>query len=403
MASDTMPVSGITSPKHVNAAAMISFAWDKQAFTASNAMKATGLTRTTVIAQCDELVDRGWFVELDDARAAGEYTKGRPARRYELNARAGYVVGVDASAYAVTASVTDLRGTEISRRWRALSPGEERVHVADAVITDAMHSAHVHHDEVMCVAVGVPSPVNERGESPSPHGYWHAMNPGFSTYLGERFAHVIVENDATLGAVAEGQCGAGVGASSYVTFLLRHGIGTGVVIDGHPIRGVQGAAGELWMLGHIRGIGAGGIDDVMRDFATDLPMPESSALRGLRAITIEEVTAATLNGDSYAAQILQVTAEHLASICVAVGGILDVERIIFSGTNRPIAELVRQTSHAVENRWHPDFRAPSVVVSHLGDAGVTRGAVIHALAWIKNSFPRHIGTNAPGVHTRPKE
>ncbi|MCU1442685.1 MAG: hypothetical protein JWQ59_835 [Cryobacterium sp.] len=52
------------------------------AFTASDLMSTTGLTRSTVIGVCDELVRVGWLNELGDARAVGDYQKGRPARRY---------------------------------------------------------------------------------------------------------------------------------------------------------------------------------------------------------------------------------------------------------------------------------------------------------------------------------
>ena len=95
---------------------MLSYAWQVSVFTASDAMAATGFTRSTVISLCDELVDRGWLTELANARSAGDaYSKGRPARRYALRTDAAVIVGVDAGQNTITASVADLAGLELGR------------------------------------------------------------------------------------------------------------------------------------------------------------------------------------------------------------------------------------------------------------------------------------------------
>ena len=45
-------------------------------------MELTGLTRATVIAICEDLVDRGWVRELENGRSTAAYVTGRPARRF---------------------------------------------------------------------------------------------------------------------------------------------------------------------------------------------------------------------------------------------------------------------------------------------------------------------------------
>ena len=107
-------------PRRTSAETLLAHAFDAGAFTATEAIDATGLTRSTVLAACEELVRLGWLHELDDARAAGEYRIGRPARRYELDTAAGVVVGVDAGQHRVTAFVADLRGTVLGRAEGAL-------------------------------------------------------------------------------------------------------------------------------------------------------------------------------------------------------------------------------------------------------------------------------------------
>ena len=182
----------VFSQKRVNAAAVLAQAWDAEAFTATDAIAATGLTRSTVIALCDELVERGWLCELPNARAAGEeYRKGRPARRYALRADAGAVVGVDAGQHCVTATVADLRGRELARSHTAIDPdghgAAQRLTVTDATIDKALEDAGVQAEAVMCVAVGVPAPTDLDGNSPEGEfEFWSRMNPGFAAHLRER-------------------------------------------------------------------------------------------------------------------------------------------------------------------------------------------------------------------------
>ena len=59
--------------------------------TGTDLITATGLTRATVIALCDDLIARGWAIERESPRVGGQ--KGRPARRFEFNSAAGLCPG----------------------------------------------------------------------------------------------------------------------------------------------------------------------------------------------------------------------------------------------------------------------------------------------------------------------
>lgn len=71
--------------------------------------------------------------------------------------------------------------------------------------------------------------------------------------LKARFAHcfnvpVVVENDATASALGEYRFGAARNAAIALCLTLGTGVGGGVIIDGKPLRGIDGTAGEL---GHV--------------------------------------------------------------------------------------------------------------------------------------------------------
>ena len=58
-------ITAATSPqvlRQVNARRVLDYAWHVGAFTATDAMAASGLTRSTVIGVCDDLVQQGWLV-----------------------------------------------------------------------------------------------------------------------------------------------------------------------------------------------------------------------------------------------------------------------------------------------------------------------------------------------------
>jgi predicted transcriptional regulator len=110
-----MKESGAATPqllRRVNANAVLACLRTTGVATGTDLMEWTGLTRASVIAVCEDLIRRGWLAELDSPRSAGPH-KGRPARRFELNARAGFVLGIDIGAATTTAAVADLRGTVV--------------------------------------------------------------------------------------------------------------------------------------------------------------------------------------------------------------------------------------------------------------------------------------------------
>ncbi len=96
-----MPMDAVTatpSLRRHSLDAVLRHAWDVDAFTASDVIATVGVTRSTAIDVLDELTARRLLAEMPNARAVGEYSKGRPARRFAFQPGSGVVVGVDAVA-----------------------------------------------------------------------------------------------------------------------------------------------------------------------------------------------------------------------------------------------------------------------------------------------------------------
>lgn len=352
-----------------NAGAVLRAAWDAEAVTAADLMEATGLTRATVLSLCNELTRLGWLRELDDSRRAGQYSKGRPARRHTLDTRAGYIVGIDADRGHISTCVADLRGRvqgEIDRPLAGSgSSAQGRVRVVQEALQDACAAAGISPEEALVVTVGVPAPTDARGSSPpSKDLFWETMNPGYVSALAHEGRRVIVENDANLSAIAERDLGAGTGTSSFATLLAGDRFGAGLVVDGMLLRGSHGRAGELRLLDLVEGVGStDGLDAIARRWADQTA--------GVRADDEGEVAPA----------LVEALADRLARVCVILAGLLDVERIVLAGSVVTRPEVIERTSDALRNYAYTP--TPELVPSRLGAAGVRLGAVRRAMEAIR--------------------
>ncbi|MBD8540238.1 ROK family protein [Frigoribacterium sp. CFBP 8751] len=399
--------TGVSSPsllRRMNAAEVLRHAWSVDAVTASDLIALTGLTRSTVLGVCDDLIDHGWMVSLADARSTGEYRKGRPARRYALARSAGHVVGVDAGQHQLTAVVADLRGDVLARAVRRIDPcgsADDRRGIVSALVDDALASASLADDDVLAVTVGVPAPTDAEGRSPVEAGadFWELMNPDYVGLFALRGWAVVVENDANLAAVAEAAAasradrevggGAGAATASFVTLLAGERFGAGFVLDGALVRGNRGAAGEMRLLDLVDGVGsADGLGALLRDWARAArelgTVPASSPLRTIPLDELEApaVLAAADAGDATALRLVEKAAERFGRVCAVLSGMLDVDRIVVAGAVAPsIGLLLERTTPWLSRFTHR--AAPEVVASTLGDAVVTTGAVERALSHVR--------------------
>lgn len=383
------------APRTANVAAVLDHAWATQAFTATDVIEATGLSRSTAIALCDELIELGWLTELDDSRQAGaEYRKGRPARRYELHVDAGVVVGVDAGAHSITAVVTDLRGRELSRSHRPVDPAadaDDRIAAIDAAIDDALAAGG--HARPLCVAIGVPTPVDARGLAPDHDYFWQRMNPRIVERIRDRGCAVLVDNDANLATLAEGSIGAGLGIDSYITIVTGERLGAGYVVDGRLVRG-RGQAGELHLLGLVDGVGsARGIVALLRDWGREhresggLPEGSPLALLAVDQVDARAVFDAAEDGDAVALHLLERMADRIARMSAVLAGVLDVERIVFAGALvTSMTRLLELTAELLPTYMNAE--PPELVASTLGADIVAQGAVASAIDRVRRSALR---------------
>jgi len=369
---------------------VLDFAWDAGTFTATEAMRAASLTRSTAIEAIDTLIAAGVLQELPNARDAGEYRAGRPARRFRLRDDAGVVAALDAGDTHLTAAVSDLSGEVLLRRQIALSPAQsvdERRDTIVAHLRATLAEAGVARDDVLSLCVGVAAPVTLQGQSPPhPEGFWERTNPGLIDALGDEADVVEVKNDAQLAAAAEGTGGEAVGCRDYVALLAGERLGAGVVVDGHLLHGAHGGVGEMFAFDFIRDVdSAFGLGPTLERLAreaiakTETETTERSGLAAMDPAQVHgrDVLELAAGGDPLAIEITDAIGRVLARIVGVLGNMFDPERVIVCGA---IADGIQPVLDAAQRTLAAQIHlpAPTLLRSHLGGDVVIRGALARA-------------------------
>lgn len=378
--------------RRVSAGAVLDFMRASEAVTVTEVMEATGLTRATAISVCEDLMDRGWIRELENQRAFGGYQKGRPARRFELNERAGYVLGMDVGVSKATVVVSDLRGKTLGRSSQPFAeadiPAEERIAVIDRTAMMALHSVGASPDSVLAVCAGIAAPVDRNGEVLVTQHFWGLFDVGLKSALRDRRGWtVLLENDANLAALGDRWRGAAAGVDDVVVILASERLGSGVIDGGRLLHGRGGGAGELAFLDMVEGVGdTYGIAALARTWTADaLAGKAKTSLREFAAegVEAEQVFAAAADGDAVARAILERLADRMARVIGAVSTLINPELVVIGGAVAKSAGVLLEpiARHLKGYTVTP----PRVAVSPLGDSIVTVGAVRCALDYVEKN------------------
>ena len=384
------PSNHSSSPQgRASTAAALGYAWDAEAFRTDDAMKATGLTRSTTIHALDELIELGLIRELANNRADNSYRFGRPARRFEFRADAGVLVGVDAGRFSITTTVANLRGETLARSQHTLDSSDEaptrRRFALFETITDALNTGGLSMDDVVAITVGVPAPVDSHGRSPAhATGFWEMMNPRFQDYLKEVVPIVRVENDAALAAQAEALQGPLSHCPNFVALLAGRRLGAGVMLDGRVMHGAHGGVGELEFFNYVEGLeSATGfvdlVDQWIRSEIESGKIPDSHPLaytpnKDLNA----ELELPHLRIDDPAMRpIVERVGALLARSCEVFSCLYDPECVVVCGRiAEALGDAIAHARALLADRAH--LPMPQLIASTLGNDVISSGAVASA-------------------------
>lgn len=231
--------------KELNVTAVITAIREHQPISRVGIAELTGLSKSTVTAITQLLLDADLVRETGSGNSRG----GRRPTLLQLTPTARLAVGVKIAPEQVTAALISLTGQILNKEVEPLPDRvAEIVTTIDRLVRRVVNDAGFAFspDRLLGVGVGLPGIVDPAtGSSISSHFLrWHDVP--IKRLLEERLGlSVYPENDANCFALGEYWYGAGRGVSSLLGVTVGIGIGAGLILDGRIYRGPLFGAGEI--------------------------------------------------------------------------------------------------------------------------------------------------------------
>lgn len=250
----------------------------------------------------------------------------------------------------------------------------------EAVIDRICATAEAVRDEAR--ASGLPDPAGIGISSPGPLDPWRGVvlaTPNLVGWSGvpitERVEAALglpafLERDTNVAVMAEWRHGVAQGFDDVVYVTVSTGLGGGIVLNGKPLIGTDGTAGEIGHLtveldgplcgdgmpGHAEAIGSG--TAIAREGRALLERGESPGLAALTsdpaAVDAELVARAAESGDAACQAILSRAWEAIGAMCAGLVNVLNPEVIVLGGSiarNRP--DLIGAVRDGIRRRAFP--------------------------------------------------
>src|SRR3954462_4498793 len=155
------------------------------------------------------------------------------------------VIGVDLGGTKLLAGTVDADLRVHHRAYRLA----RRDAVVETIVEAVDEAREATSREIRAVGVGVPCLIEPASGIAMACNHFAIVDVPLRDVLAERLGlPVVVDNDANAALVAEWRHGAAREARNAVLVTIGTGIGGGVLVDGHILRGASGAGAEL---GHI--------------------------------------------------------------------------------------------------------------------------------------------------------
>lgn len=159
-----------------------------------------------------------------------------------------FTIGIDLGGTNIVSAVVDEKYNILAKAKTPTAMPRSAEEIFDdiaRVSKEAMAEAGLTIADIDSVGLGTPGTVNAEGVIE------YANNLGFDhiparQMLIDRLGceKVFIANDANCAALGEAYAGCGNGAKNFVAVTLGTGVGSGVIVDGKIVTGVNGAGGE---------------------------------------------------------------------------------------------------------------------------------------------------------------
>lgn len=312
-----------------------------------------------------------------------------------------YTVGIDIGGTNTVIGIVDRQGHIVGTRSIKTAAYTDIHDYVDTVCThiEALATEHGGKDAIQGIGIGAPNANYYTGTIEKAANLpWKGIVPLCDLFTARIGLPTHVTNDAKAAAMGEMTYGAARGMKDFIMITLGTGVGSGIVVNGKPLYGHDGFAGEL---GHTivrrtggRPCGCGrsgcletycsatGVARTAREMLSQSEEP--SLLRHIDAekITSKDVYDAAEQGDAVAKRIFQFTGTLLGEAIADFIAFSSPEAIVlFGGLAKSGHYIFDPLQAAIDANVMPIFRGKAkLLMSQLKDAEVAvLGAA--ALGW----------------------
>lgn len=354
--------------------------------------RVTGLSKQTMSEVIRVLTERGWVRE--SGMISGGV--GRSAVRYEVDATAGYVLGVDLGSSTIRATLASISGAIVQQDEVAADPagGMRLIEQIGALKATTLAAAGVSPEKLLQATVAIPGVMDPRTGrlSLAPNLDDMGTIDVASSVRQVLQCKVSFENDVNAGAIGEHWRNRQPDDGVYGFISIGTGVGLGILVDGKLLRGASLAAGEVGYLplgsdpfaplsverGALENaLGAAGIS------------ARYHMAGGPAGTSVREIFDRYTEGQRAAIVAIEETARLAALLVATVTAVIDPAKIVIGGNigGRPeLVELIRRILPTCTR--HPVPIEPG----RLGTHATVVGAAAIALGELHNSLfsPREL-------------
>ena len=353
--------------------------------------KQTGLSKQTISEIVRGLEQEGWIQET--GRTSGHV--GRTAVTYELVNDAAYIVAVDLGGTKVRVALTDL-ACRIFAEETASTDSRGGKLLVDEIVALAFQAAarqRIARKKIRLAVIGVPGVPDQRTGrvllAPNIGGFDQMdVVAAFARAFGFR---VLVENDVNLAVLGENWMGKGQGVDNLAYVALGTGIGCGIMLDGHLVRGATNAAGEMGFLPigadayQMESLRVGAFE---RAVAAHAIIDRYAASTGKR-VSVPAIFGKAEAGEAAALSVLDGIARYLAQGIAALAAIVNPEKVILGGSIGLRPEILSRVQTLLPRCFPYEL---TVEASELGTRATIIGAAAIGLSQLHHTL---FGVDAP--------
>ena len=287
--------------------------------------RVTNLTRTTVSELVNELLDEG----LVEETGKGESIGGKSPILLSVVADSRYLIGLNLAQDKFTGAIVNLRG-EIKEMVEVPvrdSNGEKALEFVYQIIHQLTKKRI---KPIVGIGVGTPGLVNTREGVVinAVNLEWQDLPLGL--LLKKKYKlPVSVLNDSQATAIGEFVYGGQhTRDENLIVVNVKHGIGSGILVNGRLFQGDGNGAGEI---GHVVMQENGELCRCGKYGCLETISSARAVLKNLNLDTLDEALASFESGDANTKQVIANAAHYLGISLANLIGILNIQKIVLTG------------------------------------------------------------------------